>query len=120
MLNIDALEIAAMVIVASVALSIMVSNDIVIPVVLRRNLIGGVEQQDDLSRMLLRIRRLAIFFVLLLGYAYYRAATANAGLASMGLLAFAAAQVTVDTITGRQRYTARYLAREKMPVGPAS
>ena len=80
----------AMVIVASVALSIMVSNDIVIPVVLRRNLIGGVAQQDDLSRMLLRIRRLAIFFVLLLGYAYYRAATANAGLASMGLLAFAA------------------------------
>ncbi|QRM54143.1 PAS domain-containing hybrid sensor histidine kinase/response regulator [Sinorhizobium sp. BG8] len=80
----------AMVIVASVALSIMVSNDIVIPVVLRRSLIGGGREQEDLSRMLLRIRRLAIFFVLLVGYAYYRAATANAGLASIGLLAFAA------------------------------
>jgi Na+/proline symporter/signal transduction histidine kinase/CheY-like chemotaxis protein len=90
----------AMVIVASVALSIMVSNDIVIPVVLRRNLIGGVEQQDDLSRMLLRIRRLAIFFVLLLGYAYYRAATANAGLASMGLLAFAAVAQVAPALLG--------------------
>ncbi|GMB82711.1 PAS domain-containing hybrid sensor histidine kinase/response regulator [Shinella zoogloeoides] len=90
----------AMVIVASVALSIMVSNDIVIPVVLRRNLIGGVEQQDDLSRMLLRIRRLAIFFVLLLGYAYYRAATANAGLASMGLLAFAAVAQVAPSLLG--------------------
>ena len=90
----------AMVIVASVALSIMVSNDIVIPVVLRRNLIGGVEQQDDLSRMLLRIRRLAIFFVLLLGYAYYRAATGKAGLASMGLLAFAAVAQVAPTLIG--------------------
>lgn len=90
----------AMVIVASVALSIMVSNDIVIPVVLRRSLIGGVEQQEDLSRMLLRIRRLAIFFVLLLGYAYYRAATSNAGLASMGLLAFAAVAQVAPTLLG--------------------
>ena len=90
----------AMVIVASVALSIMVSNDIVIPVVLRRNLIGGVEQQDDLSRMLLRIRRLAIFFVLLMGYAYYRATAANAGLASMGLLAFEAAAQVAPALLG--------------------
>lgn len=90
----------AMVIVASVALSIMMSNDIVIPVVLRRNLIGGVAQQEDLSRMLLRIRRLAIFFVLLLGYAYYRATTANAGLASMGLLAFAAVAQVAPTLFG--------------------
>ena len=90
----------AMVIVASVALSIMVSNDIVIPVVLRRSLIGGTEQQEDLSRMLLRIRRLAIFFVLLLGYAYYRAAAGNSGLASMGLLAFAAVAQVAPTLLG--------------------
>ncbi|MBS0512928.1 MAG: 3'-5' exonuclease [Proteobacteria bacterium] len=31
-----------------------------------------------------------------------------------------AAQVTVDTVTGRERYTDRYLSREKMPVGPAA
>ena len=91
----------AMVIVASVALSIMVSNDIVIPTFLRRNLIGGAGPHEDISHTLLRIRRLAIFFVLLLGYAYYRAATGNSGLASMGLLAFAAvAQVAPPLLGG--------------------
>ncbi|WP_075292363.1 PAS domain-containing hybrid sensor histidine kinase/response regulator [Pararhizobium arenae] len=79
----------AMVIVASVALSIMISNDIVMPVVLRRNLTrrGGVR---DVSTLLLNVRRMAIFGVLLLGYGYYRAADMSAGLASLGLLAFAA------------------------------
>ncbi|KQV44025.1 MULTISPECIES: PAS domain-containing hybrid sensor histidine kinase/response regulator [unclassified Rhizobium] len=79
----------AMVIVASVALSIMISNDIVMPVVLRRNLTrrGGVR---DLSTLLLNVRRMAIFGVLLLGYGYYRSADMSAGLASLGLLSFAA------------------------------
>lgn len=91
----------AMVIVECVALSIMISNDIVIPVVLRRNLIGRGEPQEDLTKTLLRIRRLSIFFVLLLGYAYYRFSTSNAGLASIGLLAFAAiAQVAPALIGG--------------------
>jgi Na+/proline symporter/signal transduction histidine kinase/CheY-like chemotaxis protein len=90
----------AMVIVASVALSIMVSNDIVIPVVLRRNLIGGGGAQEDLSRMLLRIRRLAIFVVLLLGYTYYRSATSSAGLAAIGLLAFVAIAQVAPALLG--------------------
>ena len=79
----------AMVIVASVALSIMISNDIVMPIVLRRNLTrrGGVR---DLSTLLLNVRRMAIFGVLLLGYGYYRSADMSAGLASLGLLSFAA------------------------------
>ncbi|MFB2549738.1 PAS domain-containing hybrid sensor histidine kinase/response regulator [Ensifer soli] len=80
----------AMVIVASVALSIMVSNDIVMPVFLRRNLMGRTAQVDSIAGTLLNIRRTAILVVLLLGYAYYRAADMSAGLASLGLLAFAA------------------------------
>lgn len=79
----------AMVIVASVALSIMISNDIVMPVFLRRKLLGrGVPR--DMAGLLLNVRRGAIFAVLLLGYAYYRAADMSAGLASLGLLSFAA------------------------------
>lgn len=78
----------AMVIVASVAVAIMVSNDIIVPVVLRRRdrRNGG----GDFSRTILRIRRTAIAGILLLGFAYYRAADINAGLASIGLLSFAA------------------------------
>mgnify|MGYP001164624306 CR=1 FL=1 len=81
----------AMVIVESVALSIMISNDIVIPIFLRQRLMASRSgQSDDFTRTLLNIRRLAIFFVLLLGYGYYRMADSQSGLASIGLLAFAA------------------------------
>ena len=78
----------AMVIVESVALSIMVSNDIVIPWVLKRKeaLSAGPE---NMGAMLLMVRRLAIFGILFLAYLYYRIA-GEAQLASIGLLAFAA------------------------------
>jgi Na+/proline symporter/signal transduction histidine kinase len=78
----------AMVIVESVALSIMVSNDIVIPWVLKRRetLIAG---REDVGAMLLAVRRVAIFFILFLAYMYYRLA-GEAQLASIGLLSFAA------------------------------
>ncbi|PDT18464.1 hybrid sensor histidine kinase/response regulator [Rhizobium sp. J15] len=80
----------AMVIVDSVALSIMVSNDIIMPIFLRRKLAGRASQRDDFAKTLLNIRRSAIFAVLLFGYAYYRSTDSTAGLASIGLLSFAA------------------------------
>jgi Na+/proline symporter/signal transduction histidine kinase len=78
----------AMVIVESVALSIMVSNDLVMPLVLQRRgaLLGG---RENVGSMLLTVRRLAIFAILILAYMYYRSAGA-AQLASIGLLSFAA------------------------------
>jgi Na+/proline symporter/signal transduction histidine kinase/CheY-like chemotaxis protein len=78
----------AMVIVESVALSIMVSNDIVMPLVLRRRA-SVLNGRDDLGSMLLMVRRVAIFAILLLAYMYYRSA-GDAQLASIGLLSFAA------------------------------
>ncbi len=78
----------AMVIVESVALSIMVSNDIVIPWVLKRRetLIAG---REDVGAILLAVRRIAIVAILFLAYIYYRMA-GEAQLASIGLLSFAA------------------------------
>ena len=78
----------AMVIVESVALAIMVSNDIVMPLVLQRReglLSGG----RNIGTLLLTTRRLAIFGIILLAYLYYRSA-GDAQLASIGLLSFAA------------------------------
>ncbi|MVA59159.1 PAS domain-containing hybrid sensor histidine kinase/response regulator [Agrobacterium vitis] len=80
----------AMVIVETVALAIMISNDIVLPVLLRRGFRHGPEASQSLAKTVLLIRRLAIFGVLLLGYAYFRLASDDRGLASIGLLAFAA------------------------------
>ena len=77
----------AMVIVESVALAIMVSNDIVIPLVLKRRAAGT--GPSGAGAQLLMIRRVAIFAILCLAYIYYRSA-GPAQLASIGLLSFAA------------------------------
>jgi Na+/proline symporter/CheY-like chemotaxis protein len=79
----------AMVIVESVALAIMVSNDLVVPFFLKRRsqLVTG---HGDVGELLLRIRRIAIFVILVLAYLYYRS-VGDAQLAAIGLLSFAAA-----------------------------
>ncbi len=78
----------AMVIVESVALSIMVSNDIVVPLVLQRReaLITG---RENVGSLLLIVRRIAIFSIVALAYMYYRSA-GETQLAAIGLLSFAA------------------------------
>jgi len=81
---------SGMVIVATVALAIMVSNDIVMPMLLRSGL-GKGRGQTDLSRLILRVRRVSMLSVTLLGYLYFRAIEAGVPLASIGLLSFSAA-----------------------------
>jgi Na+/proline symporter/signal transduction histidine kinase/CheY-like chemotaxis protein len=78
-----------MVIVATVALAIMVSNDIVMPLLLRSGLMnrrGGA----DLSLTLLRVRRISILAITLLAYLYFQAIESGVPLASIGLLSFSA------------------------------
>ena len=78
----------AMVIVECVALSIMVSNDIVLPLVLQRSP-ATRDGSKDFGDFLLRIRRFAIFAIMVMAYFYYRA-LGNTQLAAIGLLSFAA------------------------------
>lgn len=80
----------AMVIVASVALSIMISNDLVIPLVMRRLLKSHAADREDWSKVILNIRRAAIFVILFAAFLYYRETTSNTRLASIGLISFAA------------------------------
>jgi len=82
----------AMVIVATIALSVMISNDIVVPLLLRRRRGGEILAlaDRDMSGDLLTIRRLSILAILVLAYAYYRSAGDTAALVSIGLLSFAA------------------------------
>ena len=79
----------AMVIVSTVALSIMVSNDLVIPMALRGRLARGAHEPVDVGFAILTVRRLVIAAVLALAYVYARNAHETA-LASMGLVSFAA------------------------------
>jgi signal transduction histidine kinase/Na+/proline symporter len=79
-----------MVIVSTVALAIMVSNDIVMPLLLRT---GFTRSQGtlDLSKTLLRVRRVSILLLALAAVVYYRAIEGGVPLASIGLLSFSAA-----------------------------
>lgn len=78
----------AMVMVECVALAIMVSNDIVLPLVLQRGRESRAVQKD-FSDFLLGVRRFAIFAIMVMAYFYHRV-LGNAQLASIGLLSFAA------------------------------
>ncbi|MEA2822713.1 MAG: hypothetical protein QOJ86_4717, partial [Bradyrhizobium sp.] len=78
----------AMVIVECVALSVMVSNDIVVPLVLQRGARSRTGQKD-FGDFLLRARRFSIFAIMGMAYLYYRA-LGNTQLAAIGLLSFAA------------------------------
>jgi PAS domain S-box-containing protein len=78
-----------MVIVASISLSTMVCNDVVMPLLIRSKFID-IQQRPDLSQIILRIRRITIVLLMLSSYGYFRLSGNNQQLANMGLLSFAA------------------------------
>jgi Na+/proline symporter/CheY-like chemotaxis protein len=89
----------AMVIVETVALSIMIGNEVVMPILLRRRAARGVDGHD-MGRVVLTIRRISIIVVIMLGYAYYQMAAANQQLVSIGLISFAAIAQLAPTFFG--------------------
>jgi Na+/proline symporter/signal transduction histidine kinase len=78
-----------MVIVETIALSTMVCNDLVMPILLRWKFLRLTERRD-LSGLLLGIRRAAIVVVLVLGYGYFHLAGEAYALVSIGLISFTA------------------------------
>jgi Na+/proline symporter len=78
-----------MVIVETIALSTMVCNDLVMPLLLHHNR-QSLEASKDLSGLLLGIRRGAIVGILLLGYLYFRLAGEAYALVAIGLISFSA------------------------------
>jgi Na+/proline symporter/signal transduction histidine kinase/CheY-like chemotaxis protein len=81
---------AGMIVVASVALSIMITNDLIAPLLLRRALAGRGDRSRMPARLLL-IRRMVIAALLACAYAFYRGFAGITDLAGLGTLAFAAA-----------------------------
>ncbi len=77
-----------MVIVTTVALATMVSNDLVMPPLLRRG--WAQRHHGNVASTVLWIRRVAIVVLASLAYGYYRLSGTDTALAAYGLLAFAA------------------------------
>jgi Na+/proline symporter/nitrogen-specific signal transduction histidine kinase len=88
-----------MVIVETIALSTMVCNDLVMPVLLRMRRLA-LAQRRDLTGLLLGIRRTAIVLILLLGYLYFRLAGEAYALVSIGLISFAAVAQFAPAVLG--------------------
>lgn len=80
----------AMVIVASVALAIMVSNQIILPLLLKRRHHAGRPLPTHMEQIIIHIRRTAISIIILAAYLYVLAADNAAALVSIGLISFAA------------------------------
>ncbi|HEY0846061.1 MAG TPA: EAL domain-containing protein [Noviherbaspirillum sp.] len=88
-----------MVIVETIALSTMVCNDLVMPALLRIKRLKLTER-ENLSGLLLRIRRVTIVVGMMLGYAYFRLAGEAYALVSIGLISFAAVAQFAPAVLG--------------------
>ena len=87
-----------MVIVASVALSTMVSNDMLLPWLLRHK---NAERPFEVFRhWMLSVRRVSIVVILLLAYVSYRLLGSTASLATIGQISFAAVTQLAPAMIG--------------------
>ncbi|MFT6673851.1 MAG: Na+/proline symporter/nitrogen-specific signal transduction histidine kinase [Sulfitobacter sp.] len=77
----------SMVIVATLALSTMVSNHIVMPIWLNLRR-GGATQSGDVRSVVILARRLSILFIIGLGFSYYRLTGGSGALAAIGTISF--------------------------------
>ncbi|PWC39104.1 sensor histidine kinase [Azospirillum sp. TSO35-2] len=90
---------AGMIVVESVALSTMLCNDLVMPVLLRARP-AALARSADLTPLLLAVRRVAIVAILLFGYGYFRLAGSAYALVSIGLISFAAVAQFAPALIG--------------------
>tara|TARA_R110002124_G_scaffold94751_2_gene238909 strand:- start:261 stop:2987 length:2727 start_codon:yes stop_codon:yes gene_type:complete len=77
----------SMVIVATLALSTMVSNHIVMPIWLAYGQ-NTVQQSGDVRHVVILSRRLSILLIISLGYFYYRLSGGGGALAAIGTISF--------------------------------
>lgn len=77
----------SMVIVATLALSTMVSNHIVMPIWLNAGSSGAV-QSGDVRAVVIRARRLSVLLIIGFGFLYYRASGGSGALAAIGTISF--------------------------------
>jgi Na+/proline symporter/nitrogen-specific signal transduction histidine kinase len=89
----------AMVIVATIALSTMLSNDLVLPVLFRISWLR-LNERGDLTGLLLKVRRGSIVLILLLGYGYFYTIGESYTLVTIGLVSFAAVAQFAPAIIG--------------------
>lgn len=94
---------SSMIIVETIALSVMMSNHLLMPLLVRVPAGGAVpplRRFAYLGRVALQSRRLAVVLVLLLAYGYYMAVGRQLPLVNIGLVSFAAVAQFVPAVLG--------------------
>ncbi|MFC4700382.1 PAS-domain containing protein [Glaciecola siphonariae] len=86
----------AMIIIATLTLSTMITNDVILPRIMDK----GIQQGLDKVKRIKLIRRYVIFSILLLAFAYQQQMAYQAPLASIGLLAFSLVIQLLPAIVG--------------------
>ena len=84
-----------MIVVSTIALSMIVSNNIVVPVLLNR-----IDTSGTYTSLPLKSRRFAVFVILMLAYLYYKYVADSFSLVSIGLVSFAAIVQFVPSVLG--------------------
>ncbi len=89
----------SMIIVSTTALSVMMSNNLIMPILVN---IPKLKQRytNQLGKLLLYIRRLSILIILHLAYTYYKILAENIALVSIGLVSFVAVAQFAPAILG--------------------
>lgn len=86
---------AGMVMVSSVALSTMILNHLLMPIILKIQ-----TRSRNLSEVLINLKRIGIVVVIFLGYLYYRLLGESAALVNIGLISFVAATQFAPAVIG--------------------
>ena len=95
---------AAMVIVETLALSTMVSNDLAIPILVRTGRLS-IRSTENPTRLVLMIRRITIILTVAVSYGFFRLAGNTHKLADLGMISFVAAAqlgppILIGALTG--------------------
>ncbi len=84
-----------MIVVSTIALSMIVGNNVIVPLLLKR-----IDTSAPYTSFPLKSRRFTVFFILLLSYLYYKYVAETFSLVSIGLISFAAIIQFLPSVMG--------------------
>ncbi len=89
----------SMVMVTTISISTMISNNLILPFLMQVPFID-IKGKKEMNRFTLRIRRISIIAIMLLGYLSFRLIGESYALVTIGLMSFAAAAQFAPSIIG--------------------
>ena len=87
-----------MIIVATLTLSTMLTNDVILPRILAFT--GNTDDKKDVSKKIRLLRRIVIAFILLMAFLYHQQMPSSRSLHSIGLIAFSLVIQLMPAIVG--------------------